>query len=135
MAKKGQILVFENVLIFTIGVTIFIMSFAVFSIYQTQFTYQGTSDQMGQIRDYITSSILMVAEKPADSSVTLQIPKTISGEPYEIILSPEGLNVTSRFGHRFSSLYSIQLDFQERAVPSTRGRITLKREGDQINIR
>lgn len=136
-AKKGQVIVFENVLIFTISVAIFIVCFAVFTIYQGYFTQVGISDQVSQVRDYITSHIIILAEKEGmNSSMTVKIPRTVGSEPYEITLSQSGLAVTSLVSgiSRTSQVYGLPYVFASRRIPSSRGKITIYKKANQIII-
>jgi hypothetical protein len=136
-AKKGQVLVFENVLIFTISVAIFIVAFSVFNIYQAYFTQVGVSDQVAQVRDYIVSHVMVVSAKDAvNSSVTVKIPRTVGSEPYEIILSNSGLMVTSLVTgvSKTSDMYGLPYNFASRRIPSSRGKITIYKKANQIII-
>ena len=138
--KKGQAIIFENVLIFTIGVAIFIVCYAVFSIYQySYFDPIGTADQLEGIKDYISSHIILLAGKAdANSSLVLEIPATAGTENYRIELSGlSGLNLTTftTGTSKTSPLFGLADSFiLTGAVPSTEGRITLKKTGNQIYI-
>ena len=137
--KKGQAIIFENVLIFTVGVAIFIVCYAVFSIYQyTYFDPIGTGDQLESVKDYLSSQIILIAEKDADSSVILDIPTSVGPENYQIVLSTEsGLNLTALDSgiSKSTPLFGLGESFvMTGAVPSTEGRITLKKTGNQIYI-
>lgn len=134
--KKAQAAVFENVLIFTAGVAIFIMSYAVFMVYQNYFTAVGVDDQLLAVNEYIKSHIIVLAEKDANSSLTFRIPKAVSNEQYTIALTETGLNTTTMLtGTSIFSILSLGVQFERREIPSTRGRITLKKEGNKIILR
>lgn len=139
--RKGQAIIFENVLIFTIGVAIFVVCYAIFNIYQyTYFNPVGTGDQLEGTRDLIASHILLLAEKPANSTFVLDIPESVGPESYTIRLSPDGLNLTSALGiSKASPLFGLAGAFDLSTRPpagilSSEGRITLKKAGDQIYI-
>ena len=135
MAKKGQVLVFENVLIFTAGVAIFILSYAVFMVYQNYFTAVGVEDQLGAVNEYVKSYVVLIAENDANATVTFKIPKEVGNEHYTIELTPDGVNTTS-LSTGVSSFSTMNLGMQARGkVPSTRGKITLKKEGNKIIMR
>jgi len=137
MYKKGQSVVFENVLIFTAGVAIFILFYTVFTIYQTHFTSVGIDSQLAEIRDYISTHIILMAGKEnINSSVTLKIPRTVTTELYEIELYQTGLNVTSSTTHirKHSNLYNLSVVLVPKRIPSSSGKITIYKKGNRINI-
>ena len=137
MKRKGQSVVFENVLIFTAGVVIFIVSYTVFSAYQAQFTMMGVDSQLSEIRDHITSHILILSGKEdINSSVTIQIPRTVATEHYVIELYSGGLNVTSANTQitKHSSLFNLSLSLTPKRIPSSSGKITIYKRGNRINI-
>jgi hypothetical protein len=139
MQLKGQTIVFENVLIFTAGVAIFIICFTVFNIYQQNFVTTGIDTQLAEIRDTVATHILFISEKDSiDSTITLKIPKVVADEPYEIILSPSGLNVTAGgVGiSKFTPLYNLTgVVFRWSTVPSVQGKISIYKTAQQIIIR
>ena len=62
--RKAQAAVFESVLIFTAGVALFMMSYAVFTVYQSYFTTVGLDDQLRATNEYIKTHIILLAESP-----------------------------------------------------------------------
>jgi len=136
--RKAQAIIFENVLIFTIGVAIFIVCYAVFNIYQyTYFGPIGTADHLEGTADYIASYILLLAENPGvNSSLEINIPISAGPEQYNIKLSSNGLNLTTASGmSRTSPLFGLNRSFVLTGeVTSAEGRITLKKRGNQISI-
>jgi len=135
---KGQILVFEQVLLFAIGVLIFVICFASFSAYESYFAETGGADQLDQVRDYIAYAIVRASEGWGNTSsyFTIQIPKSIGGETYRIRLSPEGLNVTAlpSMKYSFTGLYWLNAttDMEESEIMSTSGMIVLYKNGNKI---
>jgi len=135
--RKSQAAIFENVLIFSISVAIFIMLFAVFTLYQSYFTYIAVDDQLTDVSNYFSSQVILISEKEdANSSSVFFIPKTIGGEPYEIELRSDGLVISTMVTgtSKFSPLYNLPYEFVPRKIPSARGKITLKKTGNQIII-
>jgi hypothetical protein len=136
--KKGQILVFEQVLIFSIGVVILITSFALFTMYQNYYTSSSSMDQLTQVKEYVLSNIIMVCEKEANSTVILSIPKTIGNNFYKIRLSPAGLNVTLESGTAigtgdFSPLYGLNATFDfSGMVISDLGKVVIYKNGNAV---
>ncbi|UCC91363.1 MAG: hypothetical protein JSV39_03555 [Candidatus Aenigmatarchaeota archaeon] len=138
MKSKGQILVFEQVLIFSIGMVILITSFALFMMYQSYYLSETTQDQLTQVKEYVLSSIIKLCEKnDFNSSVILSIPKTIGNSFYRISLSPVGLNITlwpEREAGDFSTLYGLDttFTFEPSMVVSDMGKIVVYKRGNSI---
>ncbi len=136
--RKSQAIIFENVLIFTISIAIFILLFAVFTIYQSYFTYVTVDDQLTQLGSFLTSHVLLLAEK-GDANITavVIVPKTIGGEPYEIELKEEGsieISTLTTQTLKRAYLFNLPFEFIPKKIPSTRGKITLKKTGNQVII-
>lgn len=137
MRRKGQTLVFEQVLLFGMGVAIFVICFAVFTIYQDFFLSVGGENQHDQVVNLVSTAILKLAEKDQSSnlvsSVTIPIPKAIKNEPYVIRLSSAGLGVVQSGGSgavKTSTLFYLNqsLTMVQGEVASVQGKITVKIE-------
>jgi hypothetical protein len=133
-SRKGQAVVFESVLIFTISVAIFVVCYAVFTIYQySYFTPIGTSDQLGEVRDYLSSHIVAMSQREGDGWVLIQLPRYAGNEEYRIDLSENGLNISTSEAFKFSNLYNLGSSFELTGrAASPQGKITLKKEGNKI---
>ena len=139
---KGQLMVFEQVMLFILGVLIFLVCFASFSSYGDVFTQNGNDDQLEQVTNYIAYSIVRASEgwNGTSSYYDIDIPKTIGGESYRIKLTPAGLNVTTlpSFNYRFSYLYGLNrtVDFSGSGggseVTSQTGIVVLYKNGNKI---
>lgn len=134
--RIGQTLVFEQVMIFSIGVVILIMSISLFTMYQNYYTSTSTMDQLTEVKEYVLSSIIMISEKKTNSTVILTIPKTIGNNFYKLSLSPAGLNVTLESGvpmGDFSPLYGLNATFVFSGMAvSDLGRVVLYKNGNEI---
>lgn len=94
--RKAQTVIFEQMILFAIGVSIFITCFAVFNMYQGYFVSLSMNDQLGQMKNWVSSHILrLIQNEDSNSSIILEIPRRIGGEEYEIQISADGINVTS----------------------------------------
>jgi len=136
---KGQILVFEQVLIFSIGVIILITSFALFMMYQSFYLSSTTQDQLSEVKAYVLSSIIKLSEeKEMNSSIVISIPKRISNNLYKISLSPIGLNMTlipENQAQDFSALYGLNKTFDFGGmVVSDLGKIVIYKRGYAITL-
>jgi len=133
---KAQTLVFENVLLFGIGVAIFVLCYAVFTSYQLYFSGVGNIDQMNRIKNIITSNVLFLEEKKtANSSIIIKIPKKIGGQIYKIKLSNDGINVSTSDSYVFSSLYILDNSlYISGKTTSIKGKVTIYKRGNKIII-
>ncbi len=134
--RKGQTVVFEQVLIFSISVAIFIAAFTLFSMYQNQYMSITTRDHLAGVKEYVMSNIIDLAKKEGfNSSITLKIPRTISNRLYILDLSNNGLHVNMTGGnvYEFSSLSALNETFTFGGqVSSDLGVIVIYKKGDKI---
>jgi hypothetical protein len=92
---RGQSLVFEQVMLFFMGVMIFTITVTFFMAYQSHVITQGTYDQLNEVASHLTWSIINLAQKDyqENSTLTITIPGTAGQEVYEMELSGDGLLV------------------------------------------
>ncbi len=131
---KGQIPIFESVLLFTVGIAIFVICSVVFAIYQATWTDISEGQQLEQIGLYISAAIHTLAQNPANSSLMLAIPRQVGGTFYSIALNNQSkqLNVSTQ-----KKTYTFELDRQLEffgTQSSTAGQILLKKEKNKIFI-
>ena len=135
---KGQMLVFEQVLMFTIGVAIMIMAFALFTMYQNYYTSSTASDQLTEVKEYVLSSIIKACESEANVTMILTIPKTVSNSFYKMSLSNAGLNVTlepSGGSGDFSPLYGLNETFVFSGMAiSDLGKVVVYKNGNLVSL-
>ena len=134
---RGQSPVFEQVMLFAVGIAIFIMSFSMFKIYEIYFTDVIIKDQLNEVKDFITSNILRVSKKDRDSSIILEIPRTILNQPYEVSLSDKGINITSMVSKVYveSELYNLTESFEFSGnIRSSHGKHIIYKKGNKIII-
>ena len=136
--RKSQTVIFEQVILFGIGVSIFLTCFVFFNLYQDYFVSISLNDQLGQMKSWVSSHILKLTEnRDANSSVILEIPKRIGGEEYEIQLSDEGINVTSYYTktEKKSQLFNLSNEYKlSGKVRSMRRRFVIYKKGNEIII-
>src|SRR3989338_7917450 len=80
--RSGQTVVFEQVLLFAVGIVIFLACFAVFSIAQGYYTDAAARDQMGQVRELIAGEVQALAGggNSSNGSAELAVPREVQGE-------------------------------------------------------
>jgi len=138
MKLKGQTIVFEQVLLFTIGIVVLISSFSLFVMYQNYYTSATNADHIAEVKEYVLSSIMKLSEnREFNSSAIVKIPQTINNEYYRISLTNDGLNIslTTSKMNDFSRLYGLNKTFSfGGTVTSGRGKIVIYKRGDSIII-
>ncbi len=133
---SGQSLIFEQVLLFGIGVGIFVVLFAAFAVYQNYFVSINLHNQLDEVKDVVVLNVLKLIEKEnVTAHVVVEIPRRISDEGYEIVLSNNGLNVTSLLTgiSKFSSLYGLNESYNlTGSVMSIFGRLIIYKKENKI---
>jgi tagatose-1,6-bisphosphate aldolase len=81
---KGQYRIINEIIIFTIGIAI--TSYVAFSFYGIQKNVSNITktDQIESISNLVAAAIVKSAETGYDNTITLRIPKTISGSAYAV---------------------------------------------------
>jgi hypothetical protein len=135
---KGQSMAFEQFLLFTMGVAIFIASFAVFTMYQGQYMQSASDDQLSGVKEYVLMNIANVASmEDFNTSVYLRIPRMLSNNPYMIELSDSGINVSMANGqYSYSGLAPLNSTYKfSGEVRSVVEEVVIYKTGDEIIIR
>lgn len=134
---KGQSMAFEQFLLFTMGIAIFIASFAVFTLYQGQYLQSASDDQLAGVKEYVLMNIANLASMEGfNASVTLKMPKMLSNNPYTIKISNAGINVSMINGqYSFSGLAPLNSTFIfSGEVRSAVEEIVIYKTGNKIII-
>ncbi len=136
---KAQSMVFERVMLFSIGVIIFVISFAVFASYDDFFVSSSMENQLSTLGNHISYSILRVAEKEdnAEAKLHVDIPPRIGNEPYYIVLAGNGLNITTAVTHetRFFNVYGLNESYSlggERILSTKTDSVMIYKKGKRI---
>jgi|YelNatPaOPRAMG01_1025707.scaffolds.fasta_scaffold267500_2 hypothetical protein len=136
---KGQILVFEQVLLFSVGVIIFITCYALFAAYQSHFLSTTLDDQLDAVKNYVFSNIVEVCKQDGvNSSIIVKIPKTINNKYYRITLSNANLNVSiiETGEYKTSSFYKLNESFKfSGEIDSAKEKIIIYKIGNSIIIK
>ena len=140
MARKGATLAFEQVMLFMIGISIFLASMFIFKSYEAYYTETISRDQMMDVTDLVASNIITFSFRTGTNGSTwVSVPSEIGGEAYYIELRQDGLNVSSLTGRRevFRGLSTINQTYGLSGRFSTAGgrsQFQIFKNGDQIII-
>ncbi|MBI4020762.1 MAG: hypothetical protein HY369_00805 [Candidatus Aenigmarchaeota archaeon] len=134
---KGQSLVFEQVMLFTIGVAILVICVSIFTIYQGYFLGVGETNQLDQATEWVAAHIVEAALTSGSTTATLEIPvpRTVGNAVYQVTLSSQGLVVENLLtgAQSRSTLATLNQTFQlSGTVTSVNGRIIVKKDGNQV---
>ena len=133
---SGQSLIFEQVLLFGIGVGIFVTLFVAFAVYQTYFSDMSVNNQLSEINDVVALNIIRLTEKEnVTAHFMMEIPRRVGDEGYEIILSNTGLEVRSLVSGatKTSSLYGLNETYNmSGSVMSVLGRFIIYKKENKI---
>lgn len=137
--KKGQTAVFEEVMLFGIGVGIFIASFFIFNYYQDVSLGITGEDHMNEMLQYISSTVMDISKSEGNVSVIISIPEKINNEFYSVTLNNTGLYIeTIPDGFVVSSnLYGITdggINIIPATVASVSKKIMVHKKGNDIGI-
>ena len=96
MPKKGANLIFEQVMLFMIGIGIFVVTFSIFTSYEGHYSSSIVEDQLGEVSDWVVSNILGVsADEGMNATLKVTVPAMVGNERYKINLTQEGLIVST----------------------------------------
>lgn len=133
---SGQSLIFEQVLLFGIGVGIFVTLFVAFGVYQMHFSDMSVNNQLSEIKDVVVLNIIRLTEKEnVTAHFMMEIPRRVGDEGYEIMLSNSGLVVRSLVSDvtKTSSLYGLNETYNmSGSVMSVFGRFIIYKKENKI---
>lgn len=144
--RKGLTLIFEQVILFAVSVTIFLVSFAAFTVYQDFYLSVANNNQLDQTTEWISAHILKIAETEAsEATIVLAIPREIGDSIYSISLEDDDsgeriLNVTHLLTGetKTSTLYELDEPPQpftlSGTINSAKGKVTIIKVGNTISI-
>gem|GEM_PF-1940315 len=139
MAKIGQVLAFEQIVLFSLAVSIFIATYFIFNSYTSVYAEFAEYDQLEQIKETVANSILsLLLSTNSSSSIVVKIPKFAGQKPYFIALRENGLYVYVRNGREsFSNLYFMNktYTFKKSTILSGRGKLIIYKTGNSIILK
>ena len=134
---RGQSPIFEQVMLFSIGVAIFIACLSIFNIYEAYFTDIMMEDQLNEVEGFIISNILRLSKKDENFSMALEIPRRILNQIYEVNLSDNGISITTMGSTAYveSGLYNLTESFEfSGSIISSYGKHIIYKKGNKIII-
>jgi len=136
---KAATQVFERVMLFGVGVVIFIACYSIFIGYQAHFIEVSLEDQLDEVGVHITTNIMKAIRKEnrTEARISIKIPQRVGNEPYYIRLSREGLNITTAVTgqNRFFNLYGIKESFSlggETIISTEVSELLIYKKGNRI---
>jgi hypothetical protein len=135
----GQSMIFEQALLFGMGVTIFIVCYAVFNIYEDHFSHIALIDQLDEIRGWVgANTVKFVGKNPdGDGWISFAIPKRAGGQPYYITFSGNGVNITAKLtgDYSWSPVFGLNDTYTMSGMAnSNTGKCLIYKTGDKLII-
>jgi hypothetical protein len=137
--KKGVSLIFEQVMLFLIGIMIFLACFSIFRSYEYHFSNSIMNEHLEEVSDWVVSNIMGFSrEDGVNSTLRVTVPELVGNEHYKINLTQSGLNITTLQSGRtiFSPLARINRTFSlDGAFSTVHGsEFVIYKRGTQIII-
>ncbi|MEM5797849.1 MAG: hypothetical protein QXP39_02265 [Candidatus Aenigmatarchaeota archaeon] len=129
---KGQNVILEAVLLFGIGVAIFLMCESLFLANQNYVREQTEATQLEMVKSYIISAIYEIASNPSNVSMNIDIPTKVGESTYIIMLSENNITLQTA---RYTAEAKLEIDCNMfgRATSSS-GKLELKKTENKIFI-
>ena len=103
MARKGVSLIFEQVMLFVVGVVIFIISLSIFNTYERYYTETIVVNQIENIQQDIVSNLLtFYYNDEINSTLRMSVPEMVGSEHYDIRINQSGLSLTTKVSRKSS---------------------------------
>jgi hypothetical protein len=96
ISRKGASLVFEQVIVFMIGVFIFLSCFSIFNSYEAYFSQTIIQEQLEGVSEMVVSSVVgLSASSEMNATIRISVPQFVGNEAYRINLTQSGLEITT----------------------------------------
>lgn len=128
--RKGQYLIVEQMVIFTIGIFVALSFVSIFGTFESDIRQETTSNQLRTYSKALRNKIVSLVETDAESETIIDIPRTLSEKTYVIELS-NGLIIQSEGYTYRSDLMGLRERLKlSGSVISKRGRAKLEYNGE-----
>jgi hypothetical protein len=141
--RKGATFVIGQVLVFLMGVAIFLSLFFVFNNYQYHFVRINTDNQLDEAMEIVISNLIKLSQKKGNTTTYIKmefgegsLPEKIGSDDYWISFSSRNVTIeTSSGASTYSGIYGLNesLDISG-TVFSTSGSFVIYKSGDRIII-
>lgn len=138
--RKGQYITLENLFFFAVGVALVITVYAVFSGISENLRSAALQDQLGKegesMRAGVVRAFLAGNSTSSSVSLSLEIPKTLSGCIYRIAITDGNLIISCMENQASSALnlYGIETNVKNGAAYSSSGKINIFYSGGSVMI-
>jgi len=133
---KGQYKIFEELLIFSIGIGVASMIMLVFNNLSGDIEHSSMENQLKDVNNLISSGIVNTYESGINTTTVMKIPKTIGNKPYVIEINNGNL-ITYIYGNKKINytrpIYSINI--YDAKLMSSSWYIEINRDNNGIHLK
>jgi hypothetical protein len=141
--RKGASFAIGQVLVFIMGVGIFLTLFFIFNNYQAHFMQINTDNQLDEAMEIVISNLIKLSQKKGSTMTYIRmefgegsLPERIGNDDYRISFSSKNITIETSSGDSISSsVYGLNesLDISG-SVLSTSGSFVIYKSGERIII-
>ncbi len=126
MRRSGQYALIEQVILFTLGITITLGFLVAFENLTDDIQADMAETQTELVSRYVASSAVELASSGSEGRFALSLPETVAAQIYAVRLTPDGVEVETVGQQHTASLYGLTTQLEERgAIESRSGGATL----------
>jgi hypothetical protein len=141
--RKGATFTIGQVLVFVMGVAIFLAMFFIFSNYQNHFIKINTHNQLDEAMEIVVSNLIKLSQKKGNTTTYIRmdfgegtLPEKIGNYDYWILFSQKNITIETSAGFSASSImYGLNesLNISGRVFSSS-GSFVIYKSGNRIII-
>jgi len=134
--RKGQYLVVEEIILFSLGLIIAFSFLAVFQVFEKEAKSQTGDEQLRILGQIVSSNILELVETNTTGKIEFSLPPSIGGNEYLLKLNSKGIFIQTKNNKTYiSSVFGLENKYNlQGSVESTVKKATLSLKGEQITL-
>lgn len=134
--SKGQYLIVEEVLIFSIGLIIVLGFFSTFQYFSKETKSNAVREQLEVVGSYIKSKVVETVQMDGTGKISVDLPHKLAGDSYAVYLNSKGIEMTSSSGKSYASgIYGLEgsYNFNGKILSDVKD-VYLKKSGNNITL-
>jgi len=134
--KKGQHLILEEIILFSLGLIIALGFFSTFQSFEKSAKTQSREEQFEMLGEIISSHIIELTQSNATGKIEFSIPESIGGEGYLLALKVGGIMIqTQSHQVHITPIYGIEEKYEmDGVVQSNYKKASVTLEGEKITL-
>lgn len=135
MKRTGQYALIEQVLLFTIGISITLGFLIAFEDLTADVREDMGEAQTRLLSQYVAASAVELAESGSEGELVLSLPETVAGQDYVVRMGEDGVTVETTGERHTASLNGLTERFDvSGAIEGREGDISLVYQGGTIEL-